>query len=208
MAKSNWKKQIYGKGNSYSEKIYVSPGCRLKLRLVGQLVRMVRIYTLDRQNFIIDSEDTVKKICDKHAGKITNVSVRYISWCIDRLDGKLKIVEMPQYVVSQIGERAKSGKGISDDDQGCDWRITTNDETGRDVRYKVEFIKESSLTDEEKRMIEFRKNDEKREFDLTKIYAGLSLRQADYELSKILFSRLDLMGKHFLSQIEAKRAVG
>jgi len=73
-----------GKQNGSSEYLRVKPGCNYKVRLIGNLARIVKIFTNDRRCIILDSEDTGKMLMKKYPDKFHDVSIRYICWCIDR----------------------------------------------------------------------------------------------------------------------------
>ena len=97
----------------------------------------------------------------------------------------MKVLDMPVSVVGLISRKAESlGRNISDPEKGFDIRISTNGMTGMDVRYKVDYVKESYLTPVEKNVIEDRKLDKKRPYDLTTMFKGCSYCEARHKLSR------------------------
>ena len=184
MVSSRCQKQHFKKKTS-NTRLYVKPGCNLKVRFVGDPVKVVRVFTNDAKCLTLDNEETGRKLKEKYPNKIGNISVRYACWCFDRHDDRMKILDMPRFVASEIGKRdALAGKKISGIDQGCDWKIGTNGEKGIDVRYTVNYVEDSYLTGTEKNIVEDRKLDNKRPYDLTKVFAGDSFLDANDKLSK------------------------
>ena len=95
--------------------IRVKPGCKLKVRLLGRPVKVVRAFTNDRKYIVLDNEE------------IRNISVRYASWCFDRNSDDMRILDMPVSVARGFGNRvALIGKKISTAKEGCDWAVITN----------------------------------------------------------------------------------
>ena len=184
MVQSRWQKQYYKKETG-SRRLYVKPGCNLKVRFVGDPVKVVRAFTTDGTCITLDNEETGHRLKDKYPNKIGNISVRYACWCFDRHDDKMKILDMPHFVACEIRNRdTLAGKTVSGLEQGCDWKISTNGKKGMDVRYKVKYLEETSLTGTEKNIVEDRKLDNKRPYDLTKVFAGDSFVDANDKLSK------------------------
>jgi len=104
----------------------VKPDCKLKVRLIGQPVKVVRVFSYDKKCISIDNEEMGKQLMQKHADKISNVSVRYACWCIDRNVNTMKVLDMPTSVARTFGSRAEIvGKKISSSKEGCDWAIGT-----------------------------------------------------------------------------------
>ena len=185
MVKFRWENQYYRKNKKDNQSLYVRPGCNLKVRLVGEPVKVVRAFTNDDRCIMLDSEETGQKLKEKYPNKIGNISVRYACWCFDRHDDKIKVLEMPKFVFNAIGKQSKSGKKkISEQEDGCDFRITTNDKTGMDVRYTVDYEKDTSLTDIEKHMILVQQANKKRPYDLTKLFKSCSYLDAGVKLSR------------------------
>ena len=185
MTSNRWQKQYYRKKRD-NGRLYVKPGCRLTVRLVGGPVKVVRIFTPDDTCIVIDSENTAYQLKEKYPKKIGNISVRYACWCFDRHDNRIKVLEMPKSVFSAIGQQSKSGKKkISDLEEGCDFSITTNGEKGMNVRYTVVYVEDTCLTGFEKNIVLDRETDEKRPYDLTKLFTGDSFLGASVKLSKV-----------------------
>ena len=186
MANNKWQKQYYSKKKKDNGFLKVKPGCNLTVRLVGGPVKIVRIFTNDDTCIVIDSENTAYQLKEKYPKKIGNISVRYACWCFDRHDNRIKVLEMPKSVFSAIGQQSKSGKKkISDLEEGCDFSITTNGEKGMNVRYTVNYLEETALNGFEQHIVEDRKTDEKRPYDLTKMFVGDSFLDASVKLSKV-----------------------
>ncbi len=183
MANSRWQKKYYGRKKIDNWFLKVKPGCKLKVRLVGDAVRLVRIFTRDSRCINIDSEETANKLKEKYPDKVENISVKYACWCFDRHGGKMKILEMPVSVFSAISNRMVStGKKISDIEEGCDWKISTNGAKGIDVRYEVTYLKESCLTAIEQNMVADRKTDKKMQYDLTEMFPCFGFWEAEWQL--------------------------
>ena len=161
------------------EFLRIKPDCKLKVRLLGNPVKVVKIFTDDRKCIFLDSEETGNKLKKKYAEKLSNVSIRYASWCIDRDSNTMKILDMPVSVARAFGSRAEIvGKKISSSEEGCDWAIGTNGKTGKDVRYNVVYLEETPLTYTEQVMVEERMADK----DLTKIFKSCSFQEAEEKL--------------------------
>jgi hypothetical protein len=185
MTKFKWEKQYYTKKKRDNGRLYVKPGCNIKVRLVGEPVRIVRIFTQDDICLPVDSEKTANLLKAKFPEKVKNISVRYACWCFDRHDDRMKVLEMPKSVFSMIDKQTQSGKKkISEQEEGCDFKISTNGKTGMDVRYTVDSEKDTSLTDIEKHMILVQQANKKRPYDLTKLFKSCSYLDAGVKLSK------------------------
>ena len=162
------------------EFLRVRPDCNLKVRLIGQPVQVIKIFTNQRQCILIDSEDIGKQLQQKYPDIMSNISVRYACWCLDRDDDSLKILDMPISVARAFGNRAVMiQKKISGKDQGCDWKIMTNGKKGKDVRYEAVYIEDTPLSADEIEMVQNRKAEEGRQFDLEKIFRSYSFAQAE-----------------------------
>ena len=165
------------------EFLRVRPDCKLKVRLLGQPVKMFKIFSSNGKCAILDSEQTAKHLKLKFPDRLSNVSVRYASWCIDRDSQTLKILDMPASVARALGNRESLlGKKIAGNQEGCDWSIITNGKKGKDVRYEAVYIEETPLSLEEQEMVKNRKNAEDRDFDLTKIFNSCSFQDAEEKL--------------------------
>jgi hypothetical protein len=157
-----------GKGHDSDVFLRVKPECKLKVRLVGQPVKVIKLWTNDRKCITVDTEAIGKTLKEEHPNLVKDVSIRYACWCIDRNSKSLKILDMPVSVAKACGNReALVGKKISGKEQGCDWSIVTNGKQGKDVRYQAVYIEETPLTQDEINMIEARKAEEKDKYDLT-----------------------------------------
>jgi hypothetical protein len=140
MVRNRWQKQYYKKETG-SRRLYVKPECNLTVRFVGAPVKVVRAFTTDGTCITLDNEETGHRLKDKYPNKIGNISVRYACWCFDRHDDRMKILDMPRCVTCEIGKRdTLAGKKISDVEQGCDWKISTNGEKGIDVRVNFRIL--------------------------------------------------------------------
>jgi len=172
------------KKSSSGKFLKVKPGCKLMFRLIGQPVKVIKIFSHDRKCAIINSENIGQSLIDRYPHRLSSVNVRYACWCIDRVDNSLKILDMPVSIARALGDRQViAGKKIADIIEGCDWSIVTNGKKGKDARYKAVYIKESPLTNSEIQMVEDQKSGENGHFDLTKIF-----KSHDYaEAEEILF---------------------
>jgi hypothetical protein len=121
MTSVDWK--ITGsKSKTYDsdEFLRVRPDSKLRVRLIGQPVKVVKIFTNDKKCVVVDNEDVGQQLRQKYADKISNVSVRYASWCIDRDSNTMKILDMPRTVARAFGSRAEIiSKEISGIKEGC-----------------------------------------------------------------------------------------
>ena len=166
-----------------TEFLRVKPDSKMRVRLLGNPVKVVKVFTHDRKCIIVDNEETAEKLKEKYSDVISDISVRFSCWCIDRDSQSLKILDMPVTVARGFGNRAEIvGKKISGRQEGCDWAIVPNGKTGKNVRYEVVYVDETPLTEEEVKMLEERKSDEDRHFDLTKIYKSVSFEEAEERL--------------------------
>jgi len=193
MTRNRWQKQYY-KRKRNDTILYVKPHCNLTVRLVENPVKVVRIFAVDDTCIQVDNEKTAYKLKEKYPDKVYNISVRYACWCFDRHDNRIKVLDMPQSVFNAIGQQSKlRTKKISDLEEGCDWKITTNGEKGLKVRYTVHYVEESPLSAVERNIVTFQKIDKKSPFDLTKIYTGDSFLDASVKLSKVV-GGLEMIG--------------
>ncbi|MHC4291124.1 MAG: hypothetical protein ACYSTR_02790 [Planctomycetota bacterium] len=182
MKNCSWK--IEEKKQSSADRyLKVKPGCKLFVRLIGEPVKVVKIVTHDRRYADIESEDVGRMLREKYPHKLSRVFVRYACWCIDRVDGSLKILDMPVSVAKAFANRVTIvGKKIADIAEGCDWSITTNGKKGMNVRYEAVYLNESPLTHSEIQMVEDLKSGEDGQFDLTKILKSLNFKEAEGRL--------------------------
>ena len=177
-AVSNGKKKY----NS-DEFLRVRPDCELKVRLLGKPVKVAKIFSEDRKCAVLDNEEIGKNLKAKFPDILSNVSIRYACWCINREDNSLKILDMPYSVAKAFGNRvALVGSKISGSQEGCDWKIITNGKKGKDVRYEAVYIEETPLSQEEIEMVKDRKSEEKKHFDLTKIFKSCGFEEAEEKL--------------------------
>lgn len=78
-------------------------------------------------------------------------SERYALHVIDREDGKIKVLEAPVSVIQGFKAWATAtGKNPSGSTEGGDFSIQVNNKQGMQRRYKVVFLEQKPLTDEEK----------------------------------------------------------
>ena len=194
MTSNRWQKKYYKKQQKNNGMLYVKPHCNLTVRLVGDPVQVVRIFAVDDTCILVDSEKIAYKLKEKYSDKIYNISTRYACWCFDRHDNRLKILDMPQSVASAIRQQSElRQKPISDIEEGCDWKITTNGEKGMKVRYTVSYVEDTTLNGFEVQIVEDRKTDKKRPYDLTKMFVGESFLGASVKLSKV-DSEVEMLG--------------
>ena len=181
---SSW---LIGKSKSSLAGVFKpTPDCKLKVRMVGNPVKLIKVFSNDKKCAILDTEDTGKKLKAKYPKELNDVVVRYACWCFDRNDDNaLKIIDMPFSIANSIGNRQLLvGKKVGGLTEGCDWSIITNGKKGKDVRYEAVFLDETPLTDAEKKMVEDKKADEEGQFDLSKFYKTHSFVEAE----KLLFN--------------------
>ena len=168
------------KKKSFAEFLRVKPDCKLKVRLLGKPFRVIKIFTDDKKCLILDTEETGKRLKEKYPEKLSSVSVRYASWCIDRDSNIMKILDMPVSVARAFGRRKEIiGKKISGIKEGCDWSIVTNGKKGKDVRYEAVYLKETPLTEEEIQMVKDKKSEQNGYFDLKKIFKPHTFEEAE-----------------------------
>lgn len=173
------------KKSSTDEFLRVKPGCKLKVRLIGNPVKVVKVFTHNRKCIILDNVETGQHLKAKFPDLLGSVNIRYACWVIDRDSKTLKILDMPISLARAFGTRAELiGCKISGAKEGCDWSIITNGKQGKNVRYEAVFIEETPLTDVEKQMVKNRKSDEDSYFDLTKIFKSYGFKEAEEILLK------------------------
>lgn len=163
----------------------VKPDCKLKVRFIDNPVKVVKIFSDDKKCAILDNEETGRKLKEKHPNDLSDISIRFACWCIDRDDNTLKILDMPFSVAKAVGNRQLLvGKQVGGTNQGCDWSIITNGRKGKDVRYEAVFLDETPLSCAEIKMVEDKKSEQDGHFDLGKIYKTHSFVEAE----KLLFN--------------------
>ena len=184
MANCSWLIEKNKKSGA-DEFLRVKPGCNLKVRLIGNPVKVIKIFTHNRKCIILDNEETGQHLKTKFPDLLGSVNIRYACWVIDRDSNSLKILDMPQSVARAFGNReVLVGKKIAGANDGCDWSIITNGKKGKDVRYEAVYLEETSLTEAEKQMVKNRKAEEGSYFDLTKIFKSYSFKEAEEILLK------------------------
>ena len=157
----------------------VKPGFDSRVRLLFSPYKLVKIFTNDRRCLNLNSEDIGRQLQQKYGDKLNDISERICSWCIDRTDDTLKILDLPMSVSRTIGNHESlAGKKIPGIEQGCDWRIITNGKTGMDVRYEAIYIEETPLTEAQKDMIK----NSGIEQDLSKIFKPLNFEDAEKKI--------------------------
>ena len=183
MARNSWLAEKENNKSSSDRFLRVKPGCKLRIRLIDDPVKVVRIFSNDRKCASLKNEDVGERLKSKYPSKLSSVSVRYACWCIDRDDKKMKILDMPASVARKFGNReALVGKGIAGDFDGCDWAGTTNGTQGKDVRYEAIYIEETPLSCAERQMVDEHKSGEYGNYDLTKIYKSYDFEEAENKL--------------------------
>ena len=161
----------------------IRPDSRFRFRLIENPVKVIKIFNRQRQCAILESEQVGKQLKDEYPTELSDVSVRYACWCIDRTDNTMKVLDMPASVAKAIGNRQiLLGKPVAGIQEGCDWQIMTNNKQGKDVRYDVVYIDESPLTEAEKEMVEEQKEGKDGYYDLRLIFNGLSFSDAKAKL--------------------------
>ena len=161
----------------------VKPDCKLRVRLIDNPVKVVKIFSNHRKCAVLNNEDVGRRLKEKYTNKLSSVNIRYACWCIDRDSKLMKILDMPQSVARAFGNRTQVvGKKISGIEEGCDWIISTNGKKGKNVRYEVVYIEETPLTYEEIKMVEYKKEETDGHFDLTKIFNSCSFYAAEEKL--------------------------
>ena len=181
MVEVNWCKLSKSSKNQNSDVfLKVKPDCNLKVRLIGKPVKVYKIFTNDRRCIGLGSEETGKKLKEKYPNELGNLSIRYASWCIDRDDNMMKILDMPYSVARAFGVRVELiGKEISGSQEGCDWKITTNGKKGKDVRYEAIYLEETPLSGDEIQMVEDQKSEQNGHYDLRKIFKSHCFEEAE-----------------------------
>lgn len=181
MAKCSWKIEENKKSSSDGF-LKVKPGCKLMIRLIEDPVKFFNIFSIDRRCAVIVSEDTGRRLKERYPRKLSNVKARYTCWCIDRVDCSMKILDMPVSVAISLRNRQVIlGKVIAGITEGCDFAITTNGKTGKDVKYEAIYIEETPLTQAEQEMVKEKMAD-KDSFDLTKVFTSCSYKEAEEKL--------------------------
>ena len=161
----------------------VKPNCKLKVRLIGLPVKVVKIFTTDRKCIVLKNEETAKQLKEKYPDKLGNISIRYASLCLDRNDNSLKILDMPLTVARGFGNRELLvGKKISNKTEGCDWSVITNGKQGKDVRYEVVYIEETPLSEDEVEMVKTKRASDNGNYDLRKIFKTSCFEDAEEKL--------------------------
>lgn len=147
------------------------PGINKTVRLIGEPVKTYKVFIKKGSKNIcimINSEAIGEDLKSDYPDRIDKVSVRFICYCIDREDGKIKLLDMPPSLAQIFGARVEAlGKPISKR-EGADFLIKTNGKTGMECRYTAIYIEPTTLTDEE---VETFKKVKK---DLFELYEGKS----------------------------------
>jgi len=168
---------------SSSTFLRVKPDCKLKVRLVSDAVKVVKVFNKHRVCAVLDSEEIGMQLRAKYPKELSNVSVRYVSWCIDRDSKSMKILDMPKSVAISFSDRQiRVGKKIAEYNEGCDWMIMTNGKQGKEVRYEVVYLEDTILSKAEIELIEDQKTEKYGHYDLTKIFKSLSFEEAEKKL--------------------------
>ena len=161
----------------------VKPDCKIKVRLVSDAVKVVKVFNNYRKCAVLDSEETGMQLKVKYPKELSNVSVRYVSWCIDRDDKSMKILDMPKSVAISFSDRqVRIGKKIAEYNEGCDWMIMTNGKQGKEVRYEVVYLEDTFLTSSEIELVEDHKSGKYGHYNLTKIFIPHNFEEAEKKL--------------------------
>ena len=179
---NGWKIAGSKQGYDSDEFLRVRPECNLRVRLIGQPVKVVRVFSNGKKCVVVDNEHVGQQLKQKYPHIVGNLSVRFASWCIDRDTNTMKILDMPRTVARAFGSRAKIlNKEIAGISEGCDWVIGTNGRTGKVVVYHVAYFEETPLTQAERKMVEA-KMDDKDGYDLEKVFKSYPLEEAEVQL--------------------------
>ena len=180
MSIDGWKFDSNSNGNEF---LRVKPDCRLKVRLIGKPLKVVKIFDNKKQCCVLENEEVGKMLKAKYSHRCSGVCTRYMCWCIDRDDNTMKILDMPLSVVRAIGRRqALVEKPISGIAEGCDWKIVTNGKKNKEVRYEAVYLIESPLTEAEQQMLKDKSQANPAKFDLSKMFKCLSFLEAEQKL--------------------------
>lgn len=129
--------------------INVRPDIDKTVRLLGDPVRLMKIFVDNKQCILINDIKTGEDLQEAHPGRISKIQKRFVCYCIDRDDSKIKILNMPTSLAQKFGNRVEAlGTEISKE-IGCDWKISTNGKTGIECRYEATYLFDSELTDAE-----------------------------------------------------------
>ena len=118
MTSCNWLIEKKSSKSSMDGFLRVKPDCKLKVRLIGNPVKVVKIFSDDRKCASLYNETTGKRLKEKYPDRLSSVAVRYACWCIDRDDKSMKILDMPVSVARTFGSRQLLiGKKIAKTDE-------------------------------------------------------------------------------------------
>ena len=161
----------------------VKPECDLQVRLIGNPIKVYKLFTDDSKCAMFDDEGTARKLKNKYPGELRYILKRYYCWCIDRADEHIKILDMPESVATVFGERQSRypSYDISGYNQGYDWRITTNNKLGTEVRYTTVCVEETPLSYSEIEFVEVFESIYE-DFELKKTIGLCSFKKAEKKL--------------------------
>ncbi len=167
------------------EFLSVKPGCDLQVRLLGNPIKVFKLFTKDSKCAMFNDEETARKLKNKYPGELKYILKRYYCWCIDRADEHIKILDMLESVATVCGGKQSCYPyyNISGYNQGYDWRITTNGKLGTEVRYTTVCVKETPLSYDEIEFVDVFKSIYE-DFELKKTLCLYSFKKAE----KILFN--------------------
>jgi len=128
-----------------------SSGDTHNIRPIGSAIKFLKAGISHDGNYrsaIIEDPDspTIKKYSNM------NISTRYAVNVLDRADGKLKIMEGPISIFKEFGQYNKMTGRNPGAVEGGDFSIEVSG-NGKQRRYKTSFVKNTTLTDEEKKML-------------------------------------------------------
>ncbi|MHB9070254.1 MAG: hypothetical protein ACYC54_07775 [Sedimentisphaerales bacterium] len=180
---SSWLIKKQTKKSSSDGFLKVKPDCKLRVRLIDNPVKVVRIFSNNGKCAFLNNEEVGRRLKEKYTKELSDVSVRYDCWCIDRDDKSMKILDMPPSIARSLGSReALLGKHIAGEVEGCDWSIITNGKKGKDVRYEAVYIEETPLSCSDKQTVEDKKSEQGCHYDLRNIFKSCSFEEAENKL--------------------------
>jgi len=164
---------------------------KYRIRPIGKPVEFFKYFRKDADNkarTAITADPDNCPVYAAHEQELNKASLRYAMYCIDRSDGKIKIVEGPKtafYI--PLCERAnlteKDPTGVK---TGGDWVIDVVTEN-KMTKYKTQFIEDTPLTKEEIEILKEFYNEHNAKEKLANIYKT----NTPEEIEKRLFGDID-----------------